>query len=108
MRSCEVLGVHVTSCEYMENPERFLEVLGDPGGSWGPWKSREVLGGSWEVMGEPGRRTWEVLGGLGRSSEYMKSPGRSWEVMRVYDKSWEVMGGSCKVLGCLGSSCYVM
>ena len=44
VRSCEVLGVHVTSCEYMKNPERFLEVLGDPGGSWGPWKSREVLG----------------------------------------------------------------
>ena len=85
--SCEVLGVHVTSCEYMKNPERFLEVLGDPGGSWGPWKSREVLGGSWEIMGEPGRSTLEVLGGLGRSSEYMKSPGRSWENLGVPGRS---------------------
>ena len=69
VRYWDVLGVHVTSCEYMKSPERFLEVFG------GPWRSWGVLG-SLEVPGGPGRfleshgRTWEEdLGSLGRSWE---------------------------------------
>ena len=31
VRSWDVLGVHVTSCEYMKSFGRFLEVLGGPG-----------------------------------------------------------------------------
>ena len=58
VRSWDVLGVHVTSCEYMKSPGRFWEVLGGPSGSW---VSLEVLGG-------PGR-TWEALESLGRSWE---------------------------------------
>ena len=68
MSSWDVLGVHVTSCEYMKSPGRFWEVLGVPGGSWG----------SLEVMGGPGR--------------FLVSPGRIWEEdLGIFGRSWEVI-----------------
>ena len=50
VRSWDVLGVHVTSCEYLY--DKSWEVLG------GPWRP-------WEVLGEPGRtrEVFEVMGG---------------------------------------------
>ena len=52
VRSWVVLGVHVTSCEYMRSPGRLWEIFGGPGGSWG----------SLDVLGGPGK-SWEVIGG---------------------------------------------
>ena len=77
VRSWDVLGVHVTSCEYMKSFGRFLEVLGGPG---------RFLGGSWEVLGGPSR-SWEVLEGHGKY----------WEVIGGHVKSWEVMGGHVSI-----------
>ena len=54
VRSWDVLGVHVMSCEYM-------------------FKSWEVLGGPW--------RFWEVFGVLESPGRFLGAPGKSWELM---------------------------
>ena len=59
-----------------------------------PRTSKEPLGWSWEVLGDPDK-SLEVLEGHGRFL------GGSWEVLAGLGISWKVMGGhvrSCEVM----------
>ena len=59
-----------------------------------PWRSLEVMGGSWEFLGGPGIDLGSdvsirnVLGGPGVSCEVLGGPG---EVLAGSGRSWEVL-----------------